>query len=360
MSNDMMKNLHGNKIKWDELIEQERAKDVKPEEEVLTEGGSTNSVETSVVSESITAEPVKSNNFLTVPEWNCQQRIGRRHSMPLSLQAAAPEISRTILRRESLPVSEKKHQTMYQSGLLEEEEEEDSSNLDRSTSFISSASDDARYKDESDEERVLSSENLLPEPSITSITTVTEASRLSAVLSQGQSPQLAAPKSQLTRQQTFPPLQPYVRQRYLSATVEMSRFMNVESNSSSKSDISTKCGINGDSSVDSGGDTHCGTKNGCRTPPFSKTSVLRESNRSSFNHSDYDKQNNGKRETASSSHDKGVKVAKLWDDKLLGNCEKENLDPRKVGTDLDIDSSLFHASSFRKNSTQVRRKLFNS
>ncbi|KAK6629518.1 hypothetical protein RUM43_003335 [Polyplax serrata] len=343
LSDDMMKNLNGNKIKWDELIKQESEEVKQDEDTSLTDPGSRNSIETSPIMEEVNVvEPVQKNNFLTVPEWNCQQRIGRRHSVPLSMQAAAPEVSRTILRRESLPVAEKRSQAVYQSGLLEEEEEDDSTNLPlSSTSFISSASD---------EERVLSSENLLPEPSITSITTVTEANRLSTVLGRRQSPQRMPVKCQLTRQQTFPPLQPYVRQRYMSTTVELSRCPNMESNSSSKSDISTKWGVNGDGSTESCGDTHCGTKNGCRTPPVL---VLRESNRSSINYNDQEKQGTGKRETESSSHERGIKVAKLWDDKLLFGCyEKENLDPRKICNELNIEGPLLQGNGPRRNSPQ--------
>lgn len=68
-------------------------------------------------------------------------------------------------------------------------------------------------------ERPLSAENLLPDTSIASMTSSAAASRLSSVL-QGNS--VAPPSKLLTRQQTFPPPQPYVRMRYMSATAEMS------------------------------------------------------------------------------------------------------------------------------------------
>ena len=388
LSDDMMKNLHENKLKWDALIklenEKEKSKGNGNEEEIVgIETGNDTSVDTSPIMEERGVEPAKKNNYLTVPEWHCNQRIGRRHSVPLSMQATEPEICRTILRRESLPVSEKRSLTVYHSGLLEEEEEEEevererndddddeeSTNVERSISFVSSASDDIRFKIESDEDKVLSSENLLPEPSITSITTVTEASRLSNVLGRGQSPLRGTAKSHLTRQQTFPPVQPYVRQRYLSATVEMSRCMNVagianKSSSSSRTDMSGKRGLSGDSSVDLNNDTHCGSSNGSRTPPFCKTAVLRENNnRSCFSVANVDSvdktsspssSSNGKRETPCSSHDR-VKMAKLWDERFSGCHEKENLDPRKFsGNDLDVDLLYGH----RMNSTQVRFFFF--
>lgn len=67
-------------------------------------------------------------------------------------------------------------------------------------------------------ERPLSAENLLPEPSIASMSSSAAVGRLSSVL-QGTGGNI---NKSLTRQQTFPPPQPYVRMRYMSATVEMS------------------------------------------------------------------------------------------------------------------------------------------
>lgn len=72
------------------------------------------------------------------------------------------------------------------------------------------------------DERPVSAENLLPEPSIASITTITEATRLSTVFHSSPSP----PRSMLTRQQTFPPLQPCVRQRHMSTCSEVLRESN--------------------------------------------------------------------------------------------------------------------------------------
>lgn len=48
------------------------------------------------------------------------------------------------------------------------------------------------------------------------------AGRLSSVLHGGTGVTIGPPSKALTRQQTFPPPQPYVRVRYMSATVEMS------------------------------------------------------------------------------------------------------------------------------------------
>lgn len=70
------------------------------------------------------------------------------------------------------------------------------------------------------EERPLSAETLLPEPSIASMSSSAAANQLNSVL-HGLTPAASTTKC-LTRQQTFPPLQPYVRMRYMSTTAEMS------------------------------------------------------------------------------------------------------------------------------------------
>lgn len=80
------------------------------------------------------------------------------------------------------------------------------------TLFVASPADD--------QERPLSAENLLPEPNIASMTSCADSGRLSSVLHGG--PSTGMTSKALTRQQTFPPPQPYIRMRYLSATVEMS------------------------------------------------------------------------------------------------------------------------------------------
>lgn len=67
-------------------------------------------------------------------------------------------------------------------------------------------------------DRPLSAENLLPEPNIASMTSSNAAIMLTSVL-QGNT--IVPPTKCLTRQQTFPPPQPYMRMRYMSATAEM-------------------------------------------------------------------------------------------------------------------------------------------
>lgn len=137
-------------------------------------------------------------------------------------------LPRTIYRRESLPSGKTtsgrspvspQTESRASSGLKEEDEllrfgsqSSDISSGSPHHSVFSTGAEDLP-------ERPLSAENLLPEPNIASMTSNEAVSRLSSVL-QGN----AAPSQTkcLTRQQTFPPPQPYVRMRYMSATVEMS------------------------------------------------------------------------------------------------------------------------------------------
>lgn len=96
--------------------------------------------------------------------------------------------------------------------------EEDELHFGSQSSLLSSNSGDQPHSAEEEQERPLSAENLLPEPSIASMTSSAAADRLSSVMQSG----FVAPASKcLTRQQTFPPLQPYVRMRYMSTTAEM-------------------------------------------------------------------------------------------------------------------------------------------
>lgn len=360
-----MKNLRGNQSKWDALVQQELAEETKTEisdaevidDDILADNSEDIIPETES-SELLSSEPIRRGSFLTIPDTNFghHQRVGRRHSVPLSVPSP-PAITRTIIRRESLAMGEQRANRQFQSGLLEEEEEELANLGQSSLSLLSSSSANINKSNEGSvhEERPVSAENLLPEPSIASITTVTEASRLSSVLHGGASPLGNASKSQLTRQQTFPPVQPYVRQRYMSTTAEMSTcsdslFEKSNSSGSSKTDVSSNRGLSREGSGDSPSETHCGTKHGCRTPPLSRGCVLRESNRSSSKQSDNDRQSGSKRETDCSSREKGIKVAKLSDDTMAGLCEKENVDPR--GSDLDLDGAL-KCGNVRRNSTQV-------
>lgn len=172
--------------------------------------------------------------------------MGRRHSVPLSVNRM-PGLPLTVIRRESLPVVD--HRRRFTLGPILHLEEEDE---ELPLSLVSSGSSGGLPRSsECDTERPVSAETLLPDLSIASITNSADASRLSSVL-HGTS--LAPPSARLTRQQTFPPLQPYVRVRYMSTTGEL----NADSSSSSTSSSGDRSRTGGeplkrDSSDDSSG-----------------------------------------------------------------------------------------------------------
>ncbi|XP_069692558.1 uncharacterized protein [Periplaneta americana] len=285
LSTRMMRHLHGNQGRWEALVQAELAEETRTEiseAEVLDEEDVPSSEDDAelLLPESPTARR---------PSLPCRaeerQRVGRRHSVPLSVPRPPP-FARTIIRRESLPVpaGEQRAQRRF----LRLDEEEDAQLGRSSLSLLSACSSGAQHASGggSQEERPVSAENLLPEPSIASITTSLEASRLSCVLH--------GASRLLTRQQTFPPLQPYVRVRYMSTTAEMSSCSEVPADSSSSSTLSP-CGRNG-----------CGTPNG-------RGRTLREQQAPART----------KREQTDAV-DKAAKVARV--------AEKENVDPLRRST----------------------------
>lgn len=322
LSDDMMKNLRDNQSKWNSLVEQESAEEAKvsdaeaQEEDMLEEDGNQDS------------ESEKKSNFLTIPAMQTHQRVGRRHSVPLSIPTP-PAVSRTVIRRESLAMGEQRVSRPFESGLLEEEEEEELINIGGSS--LSLYSNSSGNFTRSNDDRTVSAENLLPEPSIASITTVTEANRLTTVMQASASPPVPQQNSHLTRQQTFPPIQPFVRQRYLSATAEAITCSErlTDKSHSPASDQSEVCFVG--------------------KPPLPRDSVLKESNRSTKQ-----SENGGKKlDAESSSREKGFKIMKMSEDSAVGLHEKENVDPRGADTDSDY-YLLSKYGNVRRNSTQVR------
>lgn len=272
LSQSMMNHLHGNQARWESLLQQELAEETRTEiseaEEIPDEEVDIGDVDTD--NETVDTRKNSLNGGLDIGD-----RFGRRHSVPLSVNRS-PGLPVTVVRRESLPVADNRRRfTLGPILHLEEDEEELQLSLlsSCSSSGLQKSSDGASGQ----EERPVSAENLLPEPSIASITTSIEASRLSCVLHGS----TLAPPSRLTRQQTFPPLQPYVRVRYMSTTGELHTESTSSSTSSASEHSRTASEMKRDSSDETGGD-------------------------------------------------KGYKVAKLA-------REKENVDPRRE-TDVDISS----------------------
>ncbi|XP_053984430.1 uncharacterized protein LOC128879363 isoform X2 [Hylaeus volcanicus] len=244
LSVSLMEHLRANQKKWEALNLQEAAEETETEISELEEvedavsstGDPVGDEDTASIDLLIPAAYCQSSKLQSLPARVGLERVGRRHSVPLSVSKPLVLLPRATIRRESLPSERSKSKNL----LLRLE---DQSLLDPSSlSLLSSRSSIHELSPNANGgERPVSAESLLPEPSIASITNSAEASRLSSVLQPDI--QKSGSQKQLTRQQTFPPLQPYVRMRYLSTTAEMSQCYSqilMEADSSSSSSSSTK------------------------------------------------------------------------------------------------------------------------
>ncbi|XP_015117340.1 uncharacterized protein LOC107041345 isoform X2 [Diachasma alloeum] len=228
LSITLMSHLRANRKRWEALIAQETAEETKTEMSDLEEVHSTPSSE-----EEIPHEDTGSVEVLNIelPAENAVTRMARRHSVPMHTNTLAPPPR--VIRRDSVPCA-------HDSSKLPLVKLDDQS-LHPLSSFSLMSSKSSLLEittNNSTGERPVSAENLLPETSIASITSNIEASRLCTILQP--EAQKSAQSKQLTRQQTFPPLQPYVRIRYMSTTAEMSKcltetLMETESPASSTS-----------------------------------------------------------------------------------------------------------------------------
>ncbi|XP_024940687.1 uncharacterized protein LOC107267581 isoform X2 [Cephus cinctus] len=241
LSVSLMKYLRENQDRWETMIIQDNVEETKIEMSNLEE---IDNVEISSGDEIVVDDSGSIDLLLpdlctprrpSFPGKINTEHVGRRHSVPLSVSKPL-SLPRTDIRRESLPAEHKKSKPSSLAKL------EDQSLLPRNSlsSLSSRSSVHESLTAESPGGRPVSAENLLPEPSIASITNSVEASRLSTVLQPDQ--KASSQTKQLTRQQTFPPLQPYVRTRYMSTTAEMSQccsdtFGRRNENSGSKSTL---------------------------------------------------------------------------------------------------------------------------
>ena len=377
LSTMMMGHLRGNQNRWEALVQQELAEETRTEiseAEVLDEevGGSSEE-EAGTVTDDITGSvelllPNSGSRRQSLPSNNddtdASQRVGRRHSVPLSMPRPPP-VTRTIIRRESLPIGEHRIQRRYPSGpILHLEEEEEVQLGQSSLSLLSACSSEAQHSSAGNGHgsRPVSAENLLPEPSIASITTSLEASRLSSVLhgaSNGGSTS-GVPSRYLTRQQTFPPLQPYVRIRYMSTTAEMSTCSEVlpEAECYSNSSSSSPTEHLSHQPAEGSSGTKC-SKNGCGTPN-GKVRTLRDNGRLCAAQQNYLSEKlvtlKSKREQTDDSEnswEKASKMAKISDSWNPQYMEKENVDPRCIGSDAELDTTFSKTGGLRRNNSQV-------
>lgn len=279
----LMDTLRTNQTQWETLLTQENAEETRTEISELDEADdneiSSEDETCHEDSESLDVQipdPAATARRLSLSERIVIERIGRRHSVPVSSisKPLSLAVQSNAERRESCP---SEHSDKPKIPIkLEAQEFFQRSSLSLLSSKSSIVESSANV---SSQERPVSAENLLPEPSITSITNSLEASRLSSVLQpELQKPGgVAAATKQLTRQQTFPPLQPYMRMRYMSTTAEMTQCYTevlVEGDSSS----------NSASPVQEQQSSSCQGGQGCGTPSGSRSASRSSSKRLSAPH----------------------------------------------------------------------------
>lgn len=297
LSTSMMSHLKTNHRKWETLLQQELAEETRTE--------ISDADDPLIEEDSALDSQCESSRRCSLPSVMLEtvDRSGRRHSVPLNVARECVPGTSTTGRRESLPaiVEPFRHKPVLEPiAHLEEEEDE----LD--FSFRSSCSGSLQKSSEcgSAEERPVSAESLLPEPSIATITSSLDPTRLSSVLHG--SAMLAPPVSKiLTRQQTFPPIQTLVRTRYLSTAGEIvarASASNSSSTESSRNELSSGTG----------------TRTGSTSSEATDGIYL-------------------KRDSSSSeSSDRGTKLSKF--------CEKENVNPKRE-----------HESRHRSSLQEVRK-----
>lgn len=221
LSYRMMRYLKYNEKQWDQRLQAEIAEETRTEisdaellEEDIDESDDSR-IEYAGSPEMILPE-IKSSrrSSLQIPTYSLKDRE-RRLSVPLH---PVPKII--------LPPRD--HMMRQTEALLESDENEINKFDQDSLSILSSDSESgprARSSIESNEERPLSAENLLPDLNIASMTASACADRLNLVMhgSTNFPPHFlgVTTSKHLVRQQTFPPLQPYIRARYMSSTADL-------------------------------------------------------------------------------------------------------------------------------------------
>jgi cAMP-specific phosphodiesterase 4 len=246
LSHKMMYHLKSNQNQWEGRLQAEMAEETRTEisdaellEEELEENEDDDDGNYLDMSDSaevlIPAIKISGRrSSLQVPAFGAN-RFERRHSMPVH---SVPKII--------LPPAESQTQRPQESIFESDENRFENDSL----SLLSSDSDSnhrARSSTGSTErERPLSAENLLPELNLTSMTDSVCAGKINFVMQGGSNtPNFLSVQTSkhLIRQQTFPPLQPYIRARYMSSTAELGACPEalIESRSSSSNDSNIEC-----------------------------------------------------------------------------------------------------------------------
>ncbi|XP_071054218.1 uncharacterized protein [Onthophagus taurus] len=356
LSTHMIDLLESNKKKWEaqeaaelaektcvviETVEPETAVSDEEERDESKRSSGTPSIIEFIRPPSVNKESRRKS--LAVP--TLESALGvRRHSVPVNMEQ--PPLPRTIYRRESLPIgrsasaqsgksgnSPVRTESRVSSGLREEDElMKYSSQLSLLSNSSGGLHHSSHSMTENDPERPLSAENLLPEPSIASMTSSAAASKLTCVL-QG----LSGPIKALTRQQTFPPPNPYIRTRYMSATVEMSTCAESVREGKFLSNIKLAIILNYLFCIESkSSSSNISDENISNLPQYTIPSIAVLSPNNGRPSEILDVPMNqkpsasGKREPDTVEKEKASKIPKISD--IGQRYEKENVDPRRNGT----------------------------
>lgn len=250
-SNELMSFLHSNQRQWEAMIAKEAAEETRteisefddrdeadvtsnscrlapsspclPEEAEGEESGDCPRRLSIVVTPDITSRPPLAPRRASLPgnaHSLSDPRTGRRHSVPLSVARIATPGTPSSNSTTTKGCAGRHHRTPQLR--LDDVSLLGSSSLSLLSSRSSVNPESSTALGSAGTERPVSAENLLPDTSIASITSCKEASRISSVL-QPLEQRLFTSRQQLTRQQTFPPVQQqaYTRARYMSTTAEM-------------------------------------------------------------------------------------------------------------------------------------------
>lgn len=298
LSYRMMRHLKYNEKQWDSRLQAELAEETRTEisdAEVVEE----DELDDVIDDEELGGFELSDSAEVLIPEI----KISRRSSLQITSYAGRSRLDRRL----SVPIHtvptiilpSRDHCSRPTDSFLESDEHRFDND---SLSILSSDSESgprARSSVESnDGERPLSAENLLPDLSIASMTNSACAEKLNYLMhgTTNFAPNIhllgLSTSKHLIRQQTFPPLQPYVRARYLSSTAELGTCPEalLESHSGSTSD----------------------------SPDFENRTVLT-------------KKDSFKREQDQCCSDKASKLPKL----SIAPGQKENLDPSTLRRNLN-------------------------
>ncbi|XP_050312092.1 cAMP-specific 3',5'-cyclic phosphodiesterase 4A-like isoform X2 [Anthonomus grandis grandis] len=266
LSTHMIETLETNRKRWEDQERTEQAEetqtelsDAEPEISEDEEPTKRSSEASTSIHDFIPPPPAKETRRQSLAVPTLESLGVRRHSVPVHMEIPTvaakgssspqrhqqPPLPRTIFRRESLPASTTIRVSQGRSPVSPQTESRASSGLREedellhygSQSSVISSSGSPYHSSEENPDRPLSAENLLPEPSIASMTSNSAIRHLTAVLQsaadRATQATAGATAKCLTRQQTFPPPQPYMRVRYMSATAEMTTCPEGDSRSNS-------------------------------------------------------------------------------------------------------------------------------